>query len=401
MGVQDAAAYVSALLSVHASSLEMVQAAFRSEAGFLAALDKACRDFMNRNKATGTSNSKSPELLAKHSDGLLKKSNKSTEEQGLEDALNQVVSGPLSLCWGSADRAHAQMVVFKYIEDKDVFQKFYSKMLAKRLVNFSSASDDAEASMIAKLKEACGFEYTNKLQRMFTDMGLSKELNDSFREVSGKNTDEAGSSKGGDVDFYALVLANGFWPLAEPTTEFVIPTELLATYTRFERYYGAKHSGRRLAWLWQLSKNDLKTNYLSQKLILQTSAYQSAVLLQYNASDSLTMAELHKATGLNEAALKAALGPLVKSKLLVQDGDSYDINEGGCDARRSHQSRAHTPFYRLQVKEGARQPQRARQVGAEGRVERRDAHRRRGPAHAAAGHHCPVRASRWISAPLC
>lgn len=36
------------------------------------------------------------------------------------------------------------MVVFKYIEDKDVFQKFYSKMLAKRLVQHMSASDDAE-----------------------------------------------------------------------------------------------------------------------------------------------------------------------------------------------------------------------------------------------------------------
>ena len=44
------------------------------------------------------------------------------------------------------------MVVFKYIEDKDVFQKFYSKMLAKRLVYQTSASDDAEASMISKLK---------------------------------------------------------------------------------------------------------------------------------------------------------------------------------------------------------------------------------------------------------
>ena len=44
------------------------------------------------------------------------------------------------------------MVVFKYIEDKDVFQKFYSKMLAKRLVQHMSASDDAEASMISKLK---------------------------------------------------------------------------------------------------------------------------------------------------------------------------------------------------------------------------------------------------------
>ena len=74
-----------------------------------------------------------------------------------------------------------QMVVFKYIEDKDVFQKFYSKMLAKRLVQHQSASDDAEASMISKLKQACGFEYTSKLQRMFQDIGVSKDLNDQFR----------------------------------------------------------------------------------------------------------------------------------------------------------------------------------------------------------------------------
>ena len=44
------------------------------------------------------------------------------------------------------------MVVFKYVEDKDVFQKFYAKMLAKRLVQQSSVSDDAEATMISKLK---------------------------------------------------------------------------------------------------------------------------------------------------------------------------------------------------------------------------------------------------------
>ena len=37
-----------------------------------------------------------------------------------------------------------QMVIFRYVEDKDVFQKFYSKMLAKRLVQGNSASDDAE-----------------------------------------------------------------------------------------------------------------------------------------------------------------------------------------------------------------------------------------------------------------
>lgn len=38
-----------------------------------------------------------------------------------------------------------------------MFQKFYSKMLAKRLVQHMSASDDAEASMISKLKVAIGY----------------------------------------------------------------------------------------------------------------------------------------------------------------------------------------------------------------------------------------------------
>lgn len=55
------------------------------------------------------------------------------------------------------------MIVFKYIEDKDVFQKFYSKMFAKRLVGGLSASDDAESSMISKLKvryAPCHFDAT-------------------------------------------------------------------------------------------------------------------------------------------------------------------------------------------------------------------------------------------------
>lgn len=214
------------------------------------------------------------------------------------------------------------MVVFKYIEDKDVFQKFYSKNLAKRLVNFSSASDDAEANMISKLKEACGFEYTNKLQRMFTDMGLSKELNDNFKETQQHKGEAV------DVDFYALVLANGFWPLTAPSTEFIIPTELLDTYKRFELYYQYKHNGRKLTWLWQLSKNELNTNYLGQKLIFQTSTYQTAVLLQFNSSDKLSASDVMKGTGLNEATAKPVLTLLVKAKVLLQDGDMYAINNG-------------------------------------------------------------------------
>jgi cullin 1 len=57
-------------------------------------------------------------------------------------------------------------------------------MLAKRLVNELSASDEGESIMITKLKQMCGFEYTSKLQRMFTDASLSKEITDLFKQVS-------------------------------------------------------------------------------------------------------------------------------------------------------------------------------------------------------------------------
>ena len=60
------------------------------------------------------------------------------------------------------------MVLFKYLEDKDVFRTFYTTKLSKRLIHDVSASDESEASMVSKLKEACGFEYTSKLQQIFT-----------------------------------------------------------------------------------------------------------------------------------------------------------------------------------------------------------------------------------------
>ena len=90
---------------------------------------KACGKFINNNAVTrlAAQSSKSPELLAKYCDLLLKKSSKNPEEAELEDTHNQV---PDIL-------KNTLMVVFKYIEDKDVFQKFYSRMLAKRLVQVS------------------------------------------------------------------------------------------------------------------------------------------------------------------------------------------------------------------------------------------------------------------------
>ncbi|KZV95811.1 Cullin-domain-containing protein [Exidia glandulosa HHB12029] len=301
----DPKAYVDALLEVHKKNAETVNRSFRGEAGFVASLDKACREFVNRNAATGTSSTKSPELLAKHADALLRKNNKVSEAEGLEDALNQV------------------MILFKYIEDKDVFQTFYTTKLSKRLIHGVSASDEAEASMISKLKEACGFEYTNKLQRMFTDMNLSKDLTDQFKE----RMEQTHESAELEINFSIMVLGTNFWPLNPPAHDFTIPREILPTYERFQRYYASKHSGRKLTWLWNYSKNELRTNYLNQKYILMTSSYQMAVLVQYNNNDTLSLDELQTATAISKEILSQVLALLVKAKVLInEEKDQYDLN---------------------------------------------------------------------------
>jgi cullin 1 len=195
--------------------------------------------------------------------------------------------------------------------------------------------------MISKLKEACGFEYTNKLQRMFTgnvlfvglygpfidpltsqtDMSLSKDLTDSFKERMAQNHDDM------DITFSIMVLGTNFWPLNPPAHDFVIPVEILPTYDRFQKYYQTKHSGRKLTWLWNYSKNELRTNYLNQKYILMTSSYQMAVLLQYNQNDTMSLDELVAATSISKDILSQVLAVLVKAKILINDEkEQYDLN---------------------------------------------------------------------------
>ncbi|KAJ3242564.1 hypothetical protein HDU81_000009 [Chytriomyces hyalinus] len=309
----DPKVYVEALLEVHRKYNDLVMNAFRGESGFVSSLDKACKEFVNRNKVCHVGSSKSPELLAKFCDSLLRKSSKVAEDREVEEILNSI------------------MTVFKYVEDKDVFQKFYSKMLAKRLVNSTSASDDAEASMISKLKEACGFEYTSKLQRMFTDMSLSKDLNDSFREQMEKTHEKV------DVlDFSIYVLNTACWPLQASASGFNVPEDLVKTYERFQGFYQQKHSGRKLNWHFLLSKGELKANYCKASktgYTYQLSTFQMGILLQYNTALKYSWEDLLSATGLNAETLASQMAMLAKAKVLVisdgamgSAGSKYELN---------------------------------------------------------------------------
>lgn len=312
--------YVDALLDVHQKYQQLVTVAFTGESEFVRSLDNACKEFVNRNDVCKSNSSRSPELLAKYTDQLLKKGAKAADESELEDLLQQI------------------MVVFKYIEDKDVFQKFYSRMLAKRLVNVSSVSDDAETSMISKLKEACGFEYTNKLQRMFQDVQISKDLNSSYREWYDKVLQDGGEKRA--VDSSYQILGTGFWPLNAPNTPFTPPMEVNRAVESFKRFYDQKHTGRKLTWLWQLCKGEIRANYIKQGKVpytFQVSTYQMAVLLLFNEQETLDYKDIAEYTKLSDDILDSqVMGILVKARVVTTSpedakavpGTQYKLNHG-------------------------------------------------------------------------
>jgi cullin 1 len=55
-------------------------------------------------------------------------------------------------------------------------------------------------------------------------------------------------------------------------------------------------------------------------------ALQLAILVQFNDSDTWALKDLQTATQINEQTLKNNLAPMVKLKVLLQDGDTYDLN---------------------------------------------------------------------------
>jgi cullin 3 len=157
-------------------------------------------------------NPKSPEYLSLFIDDKLKKGVKGMSEQEIELVLDK------------------SMVLFRFLQEKDVFERYYKQHLAKRLLLNKSVSDDWEKNMISKLKTECGCQFTSKLEGMFKDMTVSNTIMDEFKDHITKTE----SSLCG-VDLFMRVLTTGFWPTQSATPKCHIPAIPLAAFECFSR----------------------------------------------------------------------------------------------------------------------------------------------------------------------
>ncbi|KAG7210335.1 hypothetical protein KM043_011873 [Ampulex compressa] len=287
--------FVESMLDVHSKYSDLIKDVFKSDQAFIGALDKACSAVVNY-RPVPKQPARAPELLAKYCDSLLKKSAKAASEAEIEEKLSRSIT------------------VFKYVDDKDVFQKFYARMLAKRLIHQLSQSMDAEEAMIDRLKQACGYEFTNKLHRMFTDMSVSADLNAKFTA----SLRESGRENQLGIGFVVNVLQAGAWPLSLPPSPgpFHVPQQLEKSVQAFESFYHTQFNGRKLTWLHHLCQGELKFNYLKKPYLVTVQTYQMALLLLFEHGEAIQCREAAASLRLSHDQLVKHAASLVDSKIL-------------------------------------------------------------------------------------
>ncbi|CAD6249503.1 unnamed protein product [Miscanthus lutarioriparius] len=296
--LKDPVEFVQRLLNEKDKHDKIISVAFGNDKTFQNALNSSFEYFINLNN-------RSPEFISLYVDDKLRKGLKGATEEDVEVIMDKV------------------MMLFRYLQEKDVFEKYYKQHLAKRLLSGKTVSDDAERSMIVKLKTECGYQFTSKLEGMFTDMKTSQ---DTMQDFYAKKSEELGDGPTLDVH----ILTTGSWP-TQPSPPCNLPTEILTVCEKFRAYYLGTHNGRRLTWQTNMGTADIKATFgKGQKHELNVSTYQMCVLMLFNNADGLTYKDIERDTEIPASDLKRCLQSLacVKGKnVLRKEPMSKDISE--------------------------------------------------------------------------
>eukprot|EP01023_Acetabularia_acetabulum_P015500 TRINITY_DN1752_c0_g1_i3.p1 TRINITY_DN1752_c0_g1~~TRINITY_DN1752_c0_g1_i3.p1 ORF type:complete len:734 (-),score=134.21 TRINITY_DN1752_c0_g1_i3:274-2475(-) len=307
-GAKDPVAFVLKLLEMKDKYDKIIQQSFSGDRFFMQALTLSFEKFINLNQ-------RSPEYISLFIDDKLRKGLKGLGEEDVDAVLDKV------------------MMLFRFLQEKDLFEKYYKQHLAKRLLGGRSVSDDAERSMLVKLKQECGYQFTSKLESMFNDIKTSQDMMENFKkDYLNANNIHLG------LDMQVQVLTTGSWP-TQSIQQCNIPRELIQCKDEFEKFYSSAYSGRKLSWQTNMGNVDIKTKFGNKTHELNVSTYQLCILMLFDQVDELAFKQIQVATSIPDADLRRNLQSLslVRGKNVlkkipaskeVNDDDRFSFNEG-------------------------------------------------------------------------
>ena len=233
------------------------------------------------------------------------------------------------------------ITLLRYVQDKDMFERYYKKHLSKRLLMKRSVSMDAERQMISKMKLEVGNTFTQKIESMFKDMAVSEDLSSNYKNHVARLGDP--DPKRAELDVH--VLTTTMWPLesmgsvmreGETRSKCIFPPSIDAIKQGFEKFYLGKHSGRQLTWFAHMGTADIRAHFPESKGKIKTrelnvSTYAMVILLLFNdlpSGKSLTCEEILAKTNIPIHELTRNLQSLAvapKTRVLIKEPMSKDI----------------------------------------------------------------------------
>ncbi|KAI4345439.1 hypothetical protein L6164_012564 [Bauhinia variegata] len=300
IGLQEQV-FVRKVIELHDKYLAYVNECFQNHTLFHKALKEAFEVFCNK----GVAGSSNAELLATFCDNILKKGgSEKLSDEAIEETLEKVVK------------------LLAYISDKDMFAEFYRKKLARRLLFDKSANDDHERSILTKLKQQCGGQFTSKMEGMVTDLTLAKENQTSFEEYLSNNPN---ADPG--IDLTVTVLTTGFWP-SYKSFDLNLPAEMIRCVELFKEFYQTKTKHRKLTWIYSLGTCNISGKFEPKTMELIVTTYQASALLLFNSFDRLSYSEIMTQLNLSDDDVIRLLHSLscAKYKILNKEPNTKTIS---------------------------------------------------------------------------
>ncbi|AQK95116.1 Cullin-1 [Zea mays] len=295
VGMQEQV-FVWKIIELHDKYVAYVTECFQGHTLFHKALKEAFEVFCNK----GVSGSSSAELLATFCDNILKKGcSEKLSDEAIEDALEKVVR------------------MLAYISDKDLFAEFYRRLLFDK-----SANDEHERSILTKLKQQCGGQFTSKMEGMVTDLTVARDHQTKFEEfVAGHPELNPG------IDLAVTVLTTGFWP-SYKTFDINLPAEMVKCVEVFKEFYQTRTKHRKLTWIYSLGTCNINAKFDAKPIELIVTTYQAALLLLFNGSDRLSYSEIVTQLNLSDDDVVRLLHSLscAKYKILNKEPASRSIS---------------------------------------------------------------------------